>query len=348
MFIVDAHEDIAHNVLHYDRDVRYPLARIRELEMARVAAGCCAPGGVPETALVSLREHQRGRVGLVFATIFTLPGPQDQMTADGQAQLAYYHSLAGTDPAARLVVSRASLGALLEDWRSDGDLNSNPVGLVLLLEGADALRTPDELATWHEQGLRIAGPAWRATKYAGGTREPGPITAAGRDLLRQMDVLGMTLDTSHLAEESFWQALDQFTGPVIASHSNCRALVPGDRHLSDDMIRALAERDGVIGTVLANTFLLANWQPGDPVTLDTVVRHIDHVCQLSGTARHCAIGSDFDGGFGVESTPEEFESVADLARIGDALARHGYAEDDITAILGGNWLRFLSTALPPI
>ncbi len=163
-----------------------------------------------------------------------------------------------------------------------------------------------------------------------------------------MQRLGMILDLSHMAEESFWQALDAFSGTVIASHSNCRALVPTDRQLSDEMIRALAARDGVIGAVFANRFLDGAWTAWSErgVALATVVRHIDHMCQLTGTARHCAIGSDLDGGFGVESTPDELDSVADLTKLADALIRAGYSEDDISGIMGGNWLRVLRRALP--
>jgi membrane dipeptidase len=163
-----------------------------------------------------------------------------------------------------------------------------------------------------------------------------------------MQRLGMILDLSHMAEESFWQALDAFSGTVIASHSNCRALVPTDRQLSDDMIRALAARDGVIGAVFANRFLDATWTAASErgVALAEVVRHIDHLCQLTGTARHCAIGSDLDGGFGVESTPDELDSVADLTKLANALTRAGYGEDDISGIMGGNWLRVLRRTLP--
>ena len=172
--------------------------------------------------------------------------------------------------------------------------------------------------------MRIIGPSWHATRYAGGTGAPGPLTDLGRELLGEMERLGMVLDISHLSEESFWEAIERFHGVVIASHSNCRALVPGDRHLTDEMIRAIAERDGVIGTVMANPFLVADWGKEDhvvPVTLADVIRHIDHICQVTGTTRHSAIGSDFDGGFGVESTPVEFDSVADLAKLADALSR---------------------------
>jgi membrane dipeptidase len=347
VFIVDAHEDIAFNALHHDRDVRRSVRRTRELELAGASANCCGTEPLPETAMVGLPEHRRGGVGLVFATVFTLPGPQEDVTADAWAQIGYYRALAEERTGARLITDRSALDQLVRDWRAADAPAERPVGFVLLMEGADPVRDPADLEGWHRAGLRIIGPAWHGTRYAGGTQAPGPLTEQGRALLRQMERLGIVLDQSHMAEESFWQALDTFSGTVIASHSNCRAFVPGDRHLTDEMVRAIAARDGVIGAVLANRFLVAGWQPDDaPVTTEDVVRHIDHVCQLTGSARHCGIGSDFDGGFGVESTPDELDSVADLGEIGAALERHGYAAADIAGILGENWLRVLRGALP--
>jgi membrane dipeptidase len=335
------------NALSHDRDVRRSVHRIRELEAAGMPC-CCDPGDpIPETAMVGLPDLRRGGVGLVFSTIFVSPADADTMTAKAKAQLRYYQELAA-DGSIRLITGRGELQSLVADWHAAAAPTDRPVGFVLLMEGADPIREPADLDTWHRQGLRILGTSWTRTRYAGGTRAPGPLTDLGRALLREMDRLGVILDVSHMAEESFWQALDLFSGPVIASHANCREYVPTDRHLSDDMIRALAARDAIIGTVLANRFLVGGWTPesGEPVTLDAVVRHIDHICQLTGTARHCAIGSDFDGGFGIESTPDELDSVADLGKIADALDHAGYSPDDIVGIMGGNWLRLLERALP--
>jgi membrane dipeptidase len=163
-----------------------------------------------------------------------------------------------------------------------------------------------------------------------------------------MERVGMILDTSHLSEESFWQALESFQGPVIASHSNCRVFTPTDRHLSDDMIRALAERDAVIGVVPCNPFLDGRWSRANrfPIGLEQVVRHIDHICQLTGNSLHVGIGSDIDGGFGRDETPTELDTVADLAKLADALRSAGYAEEDVVRVMSGNWRRFLERTLP--
>jgi membrane dipeptidase len=348
MFIVDAHEDIAMNALRKGRDIRRPVAYIRRREDEIAAARSCPLMDCPDLAMVALPEHRRGGVGLVFATVFTLPAASEKMTADGLEQLSYYADLAGQGVGVRIITTRDELNELTVDWQRAADPDARPVGMVLLLEGADPLPDLSELEDWYRRGLRIIGPSWHATRYAGGTGAPGPLTDLGRALLGEMERLGLVLDLSHLSDESFWEAMQRFPGVVIASHSNCRALVPGDRHLTDEMIRAIAERDGVIGTVMANPFLVAGWGKEDhldQVTLADVIRHIDHICQITGTARHSAIGSDFDGGFGVESSPLEFDSVADLGRLADALSRAGYSEADITGIMGGNWLRLLERAL---
>jgi membrane dipeptidase len=345
VFIVDAHEDIASNVLHLGRDVRRSVAETREIERAATRE---LGRYYPETAMIGLPDLRRGGVGLVFATVFVFPGEAEAMAADGRAQLRYYAELAQSAPGVRIVADRGALAGLLADWQAAPTPDERPVGFTLLLEGADPLRDPSELAEWHAEGLRIVGPAWQGTRYAGGTGAPGGLTNLGRSLLREMESLGMILDISHLAEQCVWEALDVFSGVVIASHANCREYVPTDRHLNDDMVRALAERDGVIGAVLHNAFLVGGYERGSgvPVHLDAVVQHIDRVCQLTGSARHSAIGSDFDGGAGVESTPVELDSVADLGRIGEALRDRGYGEADVKGILGGNWLRVLQSGLP--
>lgn len=346
--IIDAHLDIAYNAISAGRDYAMPLAETRRHEGPRAE----------DIATASLHEALQADVGLVFGTLYVAPESGAHLSpvfyrtpeeAHQQAldQLAVYRQLAQR-PDVRLIESQRDLAELLAA-RERGEAVQ---GIVVLMEGADPIVEPAQVAEWHVRGVRIVGPAWKRTRYSGGTGDPGPLTPLGRELMREMSHARVTLDISHMAEESFWQALDLFDGTVIASHSNCRALVSNfrpDRHLSDDMIKALIERDAVIGAVLYNKFLLDSWQLQDgkaAVGLDVVVRHIDHVCQIAGDAQHAGIGSDFDGGFGSEAIPRELDSIADLPKLADALRAHGYSQADVDAIMGGNWQHKLGEILP--
>jgi len=354
--LVDGHEDIAFNVVCGGRDCRRAARETRDADAVRRADA--APLG---EAMLGLADWRQARVAVIAATIFVEPersrfNPHpanryrtaDEAHAAARRQLEVYRALSGDDGPFRIVRSGADLDAVVEAWRRPG---TPPIGLILLMENADPIRTPDEVAEWHDAGVRIVGPAWMGTRYCGGTFEPGPLTPEGRELLDRMAARGMVLDTSHMADEAFDEAVERYRGPVIASHSNPRALVPGDRHLSDAMIRALVVKDGVIGHVPYNAFLVPGWRASgarkDAATLATVVRAIDYVCDLAGSARHVAIGSDFDGGFGAESTPVGLETVADLPRIGEALADRGYRDDEVAAFTHGNWLRVLRRGLDP-
>src|SRR5690606_9611519 len=155
----------------------------------------------------------------------------------------------------------------------------------------------------------------------GGTNAPGELTALGYELLTEMARQGVALDISHLAEQACWQALEVFPERVIASHANCRALVPTDRQLSDAMLEALAARDGVVGLVCYNRLIRSDWRDGDPeqaVTLDDLRAHADHIMHRIG-ARHLALGTDLDGGVSREAIPAELDSIADLPRVADTL-----------------------------
>ena len=253
-----------------------------------------------------------GGFGLLFATTFVMPSEQaypgsrfvyrnpEEAAQLGQQVLDYYHTLVQGDPALKLIQTQQDLADLGAE-RSSG---RNTLGLLLLMEGAEPLRDPAELPEWYAAGLRILGPAWHATRYAGGTGSPGPLTELGFRLLDEMAALNMLLDLSHIAEEAFYQAIDTYPGPIIASHSNPRAFLPSDRGLSDDMIRQIIDRDGVIGVSLYNAHLQPGWRPGDPrPSLSVVADVIDHIVQLSGSTRHVALGSDMDGGFGLGIHP---------------------------------------------
>lgn len=351
MPIVDAHEDIAWNVLGAGRDVRRSALETRRLEQGTdipQQLGLC---------MLGLPEWLAGGVAIVCGTIFAFPtrpgttnlqaySTADKAHAFGQTQLDFYHRLADEEEQVTLVGTRAALDVVLSTWESE-----NPqVGIVPLMEGADPMREPAEAEMWFERGVRLVALTWAAgSRYAGGNNAPGPLTDAGRELLTVLADLGMILDVSHMADESFFEAVDRFEGRTVASHSNPRARVPGPRHLSDEMIRRLAERDGVIGIMPINNFLRPGWTTRDgkaAVTIADAAAAIDHVCQVVGDAAHVGLGSDFDGGFGAERAPAEIDTVADLRRIGPALGEMGYGDEDIAAILSDNWLRLLRAALP--
>lgn len=351
MYIVDAHEDIAWNTLVLGRDVRRSALETRRLEQDT---------DIPQRnglCMVGLPEWLAGGVAIVYGSIFVAPArrgsaePHTYTTAEeahalAQAQLDYYHRLADECDQIALIGTRADLNDVLDSWGSE----TPKVGIVPLMEGADPIREPAEAEVWFERGVRLVNLSWKAgSRYAGGDAVPGPLTHAGRELLAIMGDLGLILDVSHLAEDAFFEAVDRLAGQIVATHANPRARVPGPRQLSDEMIRCLARRDGVIGIVPYNRFLRPGWSKGDPkdaVTVADVAAAVDHICQVVGDAAHVGLGSDFDGGFGAESAPAELDTVADLERIGVALREMGYGEEDMAAVLGGNWLRVLRAALP--
>lgn len=342
--IVDAHEDLAYNALSLGRDPRLSAKQIRTREPDH------PKGGI---ATVGLDDFLTANMRVIFATIYVSPAggsntpgktykTAEEANALGQEQLAYYALLAG-DPRISLITTRADLQRVVES-------TAPRIGLVLLMEGADPILEPRDAPMWYEGGVRIIGPAWSQTRYCGGTGKPGPLTALGKELMREMSRAGFILDTSHMAEESFFQALDLFEGTVIASHSNTRKYVPTDRQLSDEMIKALVKRDAVIGAVFFNQFLKYQWRQNGAdkkaVTFATVIEHMKHICDLAGDATHCGIGTDFDGGFGMEATPDEIDTAADLVKFADALSGAGFGDDQVRGIMGGNWLRILERGLP--
>ncbi len=360
MIVVDAHEDLAWNIQTFGRDYLLPVADTRQRESG---SSTIARNG---NTLIGWPEWIRGNVAVVFATLFVAPassrmgawenncyGNADEAHQLYSSQLDLYHQLAEANPdKLQLIRQGSDLEAVLATWES-GDPSGRRVGLVILMEGAEGVREPAEVAHWYERGVRMIGPAWTRTRYAGGTGDPGPFTEAGRALLAEMGKRGMVLDLSHLSEEGTAEALAAYEGPLMASHCNPRALLPTsrnpERHLSDAAIRGVAARDGVIGVVLGNQFLKDGWLPAHGragVTLADVAAHIDYHCQIIGDAWHVGVGSDFDGGIGLEKTPSDFDTVADLARIGEALDTRGYSAQQVEAILGGNWLRFLRRTLP--
>jgi len=367
MLIIDSHEDLATNIVTFDRDYRRSAAETRARE-----AGTDIPGLNGDT-LLGWEDYQRGQVGLVFATIFSahekyrLPGWNSTTFTDpGVAravctrQVDAYRKLTSESPDMfRLVADRSTMVEILQPWEetpADFPSSSHPVGLLLLMEGAEGLKEPAEIGDWQQAGVRIVGPVWAGTRWCGGTREPGRFTPEGFHLLDRMAELGLILDISHMSPESALQALEYYPGPVAASHANAVSLIHGisnpiqkNRHLTDEAIHLLIQRGGVIGILPMIPMLVADWKLGDPrsaATLETVFAQIDHICQLAGNTRHVGFGTDFDGGFGLQSAPEGLDTIADLQKLAPILVKHGYSEMDIPAILGNNWKRFLEESLP--
>ena len=196
----------------------------------------------------------------------------------------------------------------------------------------------------------MIAPAWDDTGYcAGAWRGRGGLTSDGRQLLEIMAELGFILDLSHMSEQASFEALDSYDGQIVASHSNASHLVPGQRQVSDQQIHGIAERNGVIGIVFFNQYLKAGHLKGGPrdvVTIDHLIAHIDHICQQVGDSNHVGLGTDFDGGFGLEDVPAEIETVSDLTKVSKELAERGYDLTDIENIMGGNWLQVLNDSLP--
>ncbi len=265
----------------------------------------------------------------------------------GWGQVEYYRIMESQGHM-RMLRDGPALESHVAEWkRADG--SGVPLGFILAMEGADPILEPTDVELWWERGLRVVEPVhYGVSYYAHGTGVPGGLTAKGRELLAAMEAVGMILDVTHLADESFWQALEVYRGPVLASHHNCRALVPGDRQLTDQQIRALVERDAVMGAVFDSWMLHPHYIPGKTdnslVSMERVIDHIDHVCQIAGNARHSAIGSDLDGGFGTEQSPRELNTIADLQLVPALLGKRGYKEPEIQGIMHGNWLRFFQKA----
>jgi membrane dipeptidase len=204
-----------------------------------------------------------------------------------------------------------------------------------------------------EYGLRAIGPAhYGPGVYAQGTDSTGGLSRKGKELLHEMNNLGIILDATHLCDDSFYEALGIFNGPVWASHNNCRAFVNHNRQFSDEQIIELAGRDSVIGLALDAWMMVPGWIRGVStpnsmgVSLKHMINNIDHICQLTGNSLHAGIGSDLDGAFGTEQCPRDLDTIADLQKIPALLNDKGYNETDIENIMSGNFIRFLKKNLP--
>ena len=368
--IVDMHLDLSMNALLYNRDLRWSLEKIRRWEQIHFIASNSKDKVDRGNNTVCLPEMHRGRVGLCVATLFGryssyfhhLPGwsSPEQAWAHTQGQLAWYRIMEQSGEL-RPIRNRQELDQHLDLWlntpivedsttwtTSHPPQTQNPIGFILSLEGADSIVTPDCLERSYDQGLRALGLShYGPGRYAHGTDDSGPLLTDGKTLLREMQQLGIILDVTHLCDQCFWDTLDYYDGPLWASHQNCRKLAPWNRQFADDQIRAVVERGGLLGMAFDAIMMIPNWahlknQPENfQLRIERICDHIDHVCQLAVDAKHVAIGTDLDGGYGTEQTPMDLNSIADLQTLPRLLRDRGYTDDDISGIMWRNTIEFL-------
>lgn len=357
MLIFDAHLDLAWNAVEWNRNLELPAADLGRFEKHFV-------DWFPGPPTVTFPELRRGSIGIVIATLLPrlhrrdkeLTFYQSREAAHGAAlgQLAYYRAMCRKG-VLRELPNAAAVTAHVAEWHKaiasgPASMARPPIGFILSMEGAPPIQSPEQVEQWYDWGLRIVGPAhYGPNEYCHGTGSVGGLTADGRRLLQEMNRVGMLLDATHLSDDSFWEALDIYTGPVLASHHNCRALVPGDRQLSEEQIQALIRRGAVIGAAFDNWMLTPGYKktvtPRELVTLENIADHIDHICQLAGNANHSGIGTDLDGGFGAEQSPADIDTIADIPKLAGILSRRGYSDGDIERICWRNFVEWAARSL---
>ena len=318
--IVDAHLDIAWNAISAGRGF---LSRP-------------APGYV-----VSRQSLGAAGIGLVFATLYTSPAHakhamrtrfvyenEREARIMAMAEVNYYKSCD-----LQLIGTKGELASYVRGWRK------GQVAAVLLMEGADPVETPAQLGAWTDMGVRIIGPAWGGTRYSGGTGAPGGLTDLGVQLLKAMKRKKVILDLSHMADQSVAEAFEMWRGPIMASHSNARAIVPGDRQITDETAAEVARRGGMLGISFYSHHLRASGR----ASLADVVRHAVHLARAAGGPERVGLGTDLDGGFDSRYAP--IRDLAELKQLPAMLRRH-FSRAQVEGVMGGNWLEFLAHALP--
>jgi membrane dipeptidase len=354
--IFDSHLDLAWNAIDWNRDLKQTVHEVRRREVEGKINGKGRGEGT-----VCFPDLRRGNVGLFIATLlarlhrpgmmpaFSRYDNMDMAYAATMGQLYYYKALE-EEGYLRWIKDAAGLNAHVRAWLEGGRVKE-PLGFILSMEGADPVLSVGQLRHWYDMGLRIIGPAhYGVSPYAHGTGTEGGLFEEGPALLREMERLNIILDVTHLSDQCFDEALDIYGGPVLASHHNCRALVPDQRQLADAHIKKLISRGAVIGAAMDTWMLVPGWERGKTrpeetgVCLNTVIDHIDHVCQLAGNTKHAALGTDLDGGFGKEQSPLDLDTIADLQKLPALFEKRGYKPADIEGIMYGNWVRFFREA----
>ncbi len=348
----DAHLDLA-CLAENGRDMTLPPER------------CAGPWPPATLTFPSLAE---GNVKGVLGTIFTeLNGDDAVAYPDGDAQAAHdkgvrqlerYHRW-HAEGLIRLISStrRALAEQRLATIEASKPVSSTPrlsassPSCLILMECADPIREPAELAWWAERGVAAIGLAWaRGSRYASGNSEPScssaiGLTDLGRQLVSEMDRLGIVHDASHLSDRALSDLFALTDRPVIASHSNVRALLDGksQRHLTDEAIREIGRRAGVIGLNLVRNFIrtgLNRDDPGDRPSIAEAINHVERICELMGHRRGVGMGSDLDGGISGHDLPRGIDRPRDFVRFAEELAARGWSDAEVEAFAWGNWARF--------
>jgi membrane dipeptidase len=312
--------------------------------LAQHGVDLLATSAQPDRFGVNLPALAAGGTGLVLGTIFTergssdpwgYPSDDDGAAAEraGRLQLEIYERLEASG-AIRIVRRRADL---------EGFGDTGPLRVVVLMECADPIRTPDHARWWFDRGVRVVGMAWaHGSRFCGGNAQDGPLTAQGRELVQAFDALGVLHDASHLSRRSFDDLLACTDRRVVASHSNCASITDDlPRHLTDAQIRAIGARGGLCGLNLYGKFLAKD----RPATLADAVAHVLRVRELAGDGA-IALGSDFDGGFTPLDCPPGAQRPEDLPHLAGALERAGVTGTALDGFRSANWLRVLREALP--
>lgn len=354
MFIFDAHLDLSMNALEWNRDLTQSLADIRLREKG------LTDKPDREKGVVSFPEMRKGNIGMCVATQIArfvkpdskIPGwySQAQAWAQSQGQLAWYNAMEEAGEMVQ-IPDFPSLKKHIDLWQTATSTENLPIGYILSLEGADSILSLKHLEIAYEYGLRAVGPAhYGPGVYAYGTDASQPLSQKGKDLIKEIERLGIILDATHLCDNAFWDAMEIYNGPVWASHNLVRNIVPHNRQFSDEMLKELIDRKAVIGMAFDAWMMIPGWVRGQStpestgLKIEHIAEHIDYICQLAGNALHVGIGSDLDGAFGKEQAPGDMDSIADLQTIGDILRKRGYSESDIEQIMWRNWVDFLERA----
>ena len=348
MFIFDAHLDLAMNALEWNRDLTKSVYQIRESEKGMVDK----PDRGNNT--VSLDAMRKGNIGICVATqiagIKNKINPHgwssmEQAWAQTQGQLNWYKEMEKNGEMYQ-IYDLNTLDNQLENWQKE--TKKKPIGYILSLEGADSIVNIDYLEKSYMLGLRAIGPAhYGPGVYAHGTDSNGSIGQKGKELVKKIEELNLILDVTHLSDTSFWETIEIYNGNLWASHNNCRKFVNHNRQFSDDQIKEIIRRDGVIGVPLDAWMMVPNWIRGESnpeamgVSLNQMIENIDHICQLSGNSNHVGIGTDLDGAFGIEQTPTDIDTIADLQKIPLMLKKIGFSENDIEKVMNKNFISFL-------